>query len=95
MRTLTIEFDPEGERGFNVIDDYGRHCGGRLTIGEMLETVIKLAVANPRRPAYPMLTDDGWAERERQHEERMRARRAAIAAMPEHADHVCDGPLPF
>jgi hypothetical protein len=97
MRTLIIEFDPTGDRGFNVTDDCGRHCGGGLTTGEMLEMVIKLAVGDPRRPQYPMLTDDEWAERTRQREERMRARQAAAAASvdQEHADHVCFGPIPF
>lgn len=94
MRHLTIHFDPAGRDGFNVTDDCGRHCGGRLTIGEMLEMVIKLAVANLRQPQYPMLTDDEWVERERQYQERVRARREA-AADPAHADHLGDGPIPF
>lgn len=80
MRTLTIEFDPSGDRGFNVTDDCGRHCGGGLTTGEMLEMVIKLAVGDPRRPQYPMLTDDEWAEREARRAQ-ARAQRAADQAI--------------
>jgi hypothetical protein len=94
MRHITITFDPEGRQGFNVTDDCGRHCGGSLTTGEMLEMVIKLAVVNTQLPRYPMLTDDGWAERERERDARLHERRVD-AAYREHVDHMGEGPLPF
>lgn len=83
MRTLTIEYDPERQRCYDVVDECGRRCDG-LTLGEMLEQVIGLTVE--RRVRYPMRTEDEWAERDRRvmlrHQERQLEREGQLFDSP-------------
>ena len=60
FKPVVISASPMG--GYDVEQD-GKTAGGGLTMGELLELVLRLTQYDVQRPRYPMLTPAEWHER--------------------------------